>query len=384
MVLSTGSADDDASALDPLALWVLPVSNLAGVARHTLDALGAGIRGWRVVVLAPPGPIIEKLETLGVPVVVGDFGPDAGLRTSIRTLRHTCAALRPAVVHTHLAYADIAAALTPLSGAKRVSTEHGIAADDQIYQGGKWRSQVMRRVHQTRLKRADALIAVCQSTADTMRRNWRTNASITVILNGFDPPLAPPHRQPTSSPRVLSLSRLAPEKRIDALLQAFAVLVKDHPGAHLTVAGEGELATDLRALAADLGITDQVAFPGFVDPDKALAAADVVVQLSSWENCSYTLLDAIGAGCGVVASPVGGNPEILPPHCLVDPAIAWAVADAVIGQADGIEPRPLLRPDWPTNSRMGAQISQIYAPLAPTVGPQSRTELSCQSGLPSG
>ncbi|MEO8851588.1 MAG: glycosyltransferase [Allobranchiibius sp.] len=372
MVLSTGSADDDASALDPLALWVLPVSNLAGVARHTLDALGAGIPGWRVVVLAPSGPIVGKLEEIGVPVVVGEFGPESGLLASMRTLRHTCAALRPEIVHTHLAYADIVAAVTPLSGAKRVSTEHGIAACDHVYQGSSWRSLAMRRVHQVRLKRADALIAVCQSTADTMRRNWHTDAEISVIVNGFDTPERIPERQPTSAPHVLSLSRLAREKRIDAVLKAFSLLLQEHPDARLTIAGEGELDQELRVLADDLGIADRTVFPGFIDPDVVLAEADVVVQLSVWENCSYTLLDAIGAGCGVVASPVGGNSEILPVRCLIDPTESQTVANAILTLATRLTERPSLASEWPSRADMSARLGEIYGDLTPDARPRNR------------
>lgn len=355
MVLST-----DTTSLDPLALWVLPVSNLAGVARHTLDALTAGIPGWRVVVLCPPGPLVAELESRGIPVVANTFGPEHGLKTSIRTLRHTCRALRPAVVHSHLAYADIVSALTPLGAVKRVSTEHGVAADDLVYQGSAWKRRLMRRAHQARLTRFDALIAVCQSTADTMRSNWRTTAPINVILNGFDPPKVRSDRPPTSDPHVLSLSRLAPEKRIDALLEAFALLVRAHPGARLTVAGEGALEDDLRSQAKRLGIADKVSFPGFVDPEGALANCDVVAQLSVWENCSYTLLDAIGAGRGVVASPVGGNPEILPSQCLIDPDRPHDVLQAVMEQSGSHRAHPTLN-DWPTRSRMAHEIAAVYS-----------------------
>ncbi|MBO1755208.1 glycosyltransferase [Allobranchiibius sp. CTAmp26] len=347
-------------SLPPLALWVLPVANLAGVARHTLDALTAGVPGWRVAVLCPPGPLVTRLQEAGVPVVAAAFGPDAGLRASIQTLRHTCETLRPAIVHTHLAYADIVAALTPLSGATRVSTEHGIAADDLVYQGTRWRSQLMRRTHQARLHRADRLIAVSRATADAMRLNWRTDAPITIIPNGFDPPSEATERRATDAPRVLSLSRLAPEKRIEALLHAFALLLRDHPGAHLTVAGDGELEGSLRALATRLGIADRVDLPGFVDPAIALAMCDVVAQLSVWENCSYTLLDAVGAGVGVVASPVGGNPEILPAACLADPDAPAQVAAAIARQGAVPAQRPRLPVTWPTRAGMAASIGEVY------------------------
>lgn len=357
MVLSSESATPD-----PLALWVLPVSNLAGVARHTLDALTAGIPGWRVIVLCPPGPLVTQLEARGIPVVADAFGPEHGLKTSTRTLRHTCRALRPTIVHSHLAYADIVSALTPLGAVRRVSTEHGISADDLVYQGNRRTSQLMRRVHQARLHRFDALIAVCQSTADTMRSNWHTKAPITVILNGFDPPENPPRRAPTTDPHVLSLSRLAPEKRIDALLEAFALLVRDHPRARLTVAGEGALSEGLEALTQRLGISESVDFPGFIDPERALAEADVVVQLSVWENCSYTLLDAIAAGCGVVASPVGGNAELLPARCLATTDITAAICR----QAEATGQRPLRRDDWPTVAQMANLVGDTYLPLRRT------------------
>lgn len=350
-------------SLTPLALWALPVANLAGVARHTLDALTAGIPGWRVVVLCPPGPLVAQLQDAGVPVVAAAFGPDAGLRASMQTLRHTCDTLRPTIVHTHLAYADIVAALTPIPGASRVSTEHGIAADDLVYQGNRWRSQVMRRTHQARLRRADRLIAVSQATADAMRANWHAGAPIAIILNGFDPPPGAAERPATDAPRVLSLSRLAPEKRIEALLRAFALVVRDHPGAHLTVAGDGELDGSLRALAGRLGISGRVDFPGFVDPATALAGCDVVAQLSVWENCSYTLLDAVGARVGVVASAVGGNPEILPAACLADPDAPAQVAAAITRQGGVPAQRPRLPATWPTRAGMAAAIGEVYDSL---------------------
>ncbi len=344
---------------DPLALWVVPVSNLAGVARHTLDALGAGLPGWRAVVLCPPGDLVGELVRLDIPVVAANFGPDAGLAASVRSLRHTVRTLRPRVVHTHLAYADIVAAATPLPDVLRVSTEHGIAADDRVYQGTAWRSAAMRRVHQTRLSRADRLIAVSQATAGAMRANWRTKAPITVIPNGFDPPPRV-ERRAKDAPRVLALSRLAPEKRINKLLEAFALVVRDHPNARLTVAGVGPLEDELRAQTARLGLSDVVDYPGFVDPGAALSDADVVVQLSVWENCSYALLDAIGAGVGVVASPVGGNPEVLPQHCLADPTDAAAVAALIAQQAFQPSRRPVLRAGWPTTADMAARTARGY------------------------
>ena len=117
----------------PTALWVVPVSDLAGVARHVLDVARAGLPGWRLSFLAPPGALPQRLRELGATVTEAPFGPDHGLRASVATLRDVVRRERPAVVHSHLSYADIVAALAVGRGPRLVTTEHGIARDDVVY-----------------------------------------------------------------------------------------------------------------------------------------------------------------------------------------------------------------------------------------------------------
>ena len=350
----------------PIALWAVPVADLGGVARHVLDVAAAGLPRTRLVVLCPEGPLVERLRELAVPVLVETFGPDAGLAASVSALRHAVRTLRPAVLHTHLAYADIAAALAipPTWPVRLVSTEHGIAApgQDAVYHGtgvaGRLTSTGRAAAHAARCERFDALIAVSQATATAMRQTWHPRRPIMVVPNGIDRPARPPRRDPGL--RILSLSRLAPEKRIEDLLKAFSVLHRDHPGATLTVAGTGPLERSLRATTQALGLTGAVCFPGFLDADQALATHDVLAQLSVWENCSYSLLDAVTAGLGVVATPVGGNPEILPEHCLVRAEDVRAVAAALTRQGLEAGTRPTLAVGWPTVGAMAEQVVTTY------------------------
>jgi glycogen(starch) synthase len=343
----------------PTALWVLPVSDLAGVARHALDVARAGIPGWRLVFLAPPGDLPRELRAVGAAVLEAPFGPDHGLRASARALRHAVHGARPALVHTHLAYADLVAAGTLGRGRPAlVTTEHGIARADGVYHRSVAKARVMAFAHTARLRRFDAAIAVSRATADAMREKWHPRSPITVIPNGVDRGALVAPR--AAGLRVLSLARLAPEKRLDALVDGFAALTLEQPGATLTLAGTGPLEADLRRQVSRLGLDDRVSLPGFVDPEAALAEHDVLAMLSVWENCSYALLDAAAAGLGVVASGVGGNPEVLPPGCLVEASDADAVAAALTRQ--GLEPE--LRPGldgWPTVSEMGERIAEVYA-----------------------
>lgn len=341
----------------PTALWVVPVSDLAGVARHVLDVARAGIPGWHLVVLAPPGALPERLRDLGTAVVEAPFGPAHGLRTSVASLREVVRREQPAVVHSHLSYADIVVALASGRGPRLVTTEHGIARDDVVYHRSGAKARVMAGVHTLRLRRFAAAIAVSHATADAMRDKWHPRVPVTVVPNGVDAldgPVA------TSGLRILSLARLSPEKRLPALVDGFAELHRSRPEARLTLAGTGPEQDALAAQVERLGLGDVVTMPGFVDPDAAMAEHDVLAMLSVWENCSYALLDAAGRGMGVVASDVGGNPEILPAASLVDAGDTVAVAKALERQGLDLTTRPGLD-DWPGVDEMCARIATAYA-----------------------
>lgn len=297
------------------ALWVVPVADLGGVARHVLDVARVGIPGWQVTVLCPDGPLAERLRAQGSAVTAGAFGTEAGALASRRTLAAVAKALRPDIVHSHLAFADIVNAWTRLpAGTRRFTTEHGIAGDDGVYHASGLHSRAMALVHRARFPRFDGVIAVAEATRRAMIEKWHVTKPIAVIHNGVDLPAGVKRRDPASVSglRILSLSRLAPEKRVDKLIEARALVVRDHPDAALTVAGEGPLRSELEGLALHLGVAHAVRFPGYVDAESAMSEADVIAQLSVWENCSYTLLDAAARGLRVVAADVGGNVEILP------------------------------------------------------------------------
>lgn len=346
----------------PTALWVVPVAEVGGVGRHVLDVAATGVPGHRVVVACPPGPLADRLRALGAAVTTAPVGPEHGLREGVAAVRHLVGSLRPALVHSHLPWADLlVAAATTGTGVAVVTTEHGIADDDLVYHGTRWRSRVREAAHTVRLRRADAVVAVAEATARSIRRKWHPSARtpLVVVPNGVDRPAVAPVRSPGL--HVVSIARLAPEKRVDALLRAVAVLHAEHPEVRLTVAGTGPEEPALRALAERLGLAPVTTFAGHVEPGPLLDRADVLVQLSVWENCSYSLLDALVHGTGVLASPVGGNPEILPPEALVDPADPHAVAGAVLAQALDPARRPSLPAGWPDRAAMCARLAAVYA-----------------------
>ncbi len=349
----------------PVVLWYAPVANVAGVGRHLLDVARAGIPGYRVVFAVPEGQLAERLRAEGAAVAMGRFSVDDGARTAVTALRSLVKRLRPSAVHSHLAFADLAAQLVVvgLSGPdgrriRLVSTEHGIAQDPTLYQAHKAVAGLKLQVHALRLRRTDRVVAVSESTREQVLAKWGNGASVTVIRNGVD--RRADATRPHPGLRVLSLARLSHEKRIDALIRAFARVRAEHPSATLTIAGEGPLRVALEEQVRAQGLDAAVEFPGFVESDAALREHDVVAQLSVWENLSYTLLDAVAYGLGVVATPVGGNPEIVPERCLVAADDADAIARAIVEQGTDPSARPQLPESIPTVATMCSRISDLY------------------------
>lgn len=138
-----------------------------------------------------------------------------------------------------------------------------------------------------------------------------------------------------STPIVGFVGSLRPEKRVDVIVDAVAELSRagSGPGLCLAVIGSGPEEAALRARATALGIADSVRFLGFRSDAPDLAAGfDVAVLASEREGAPLALLEYMGLGRAIVATSVGGIPEIVHDgvHALlVPPRDAPALATAV-------------------------------------------------------
>lgn len=349
-----------ASHVAPLTLWVCPVSNLAGVARHIIDVARVGLPGWRLVVAAPEGPLLDELRGQGCPVV--PLNVDQSVPGAVTELRDIVTKLSPAIVHSHLAKADFLATMATVGlPTTLVSTEHHIPEEPLALHSSRAKALSRQAAHHMRIRRFDHLLAVSESTKRDMLRFWKPTAPITVVKNGVDRPQGTPERGPGL--RLLSLTRLDREKNLEMTLRVFAGVLAKQPQATLTIAGTGPQEEALRRLADELGVAHATTFAGFVDARRAMQEHDVLLQPSRADNLSYTLLDAVAAGMGVVASAIGGNPEILPAHALVPLDDDAAMVDAVVEQGLDLTQRPHLPESIPTVQGMVNQVVDVYADL---------------------
>lgn len=209
------------------------------------------------------------------------------------------------VVHTHNTYPHLYATLAARWAKVPVvvQTRHGQRA------GHGWKSRLQYRWAS---KLVDRIIPVSHDAADlTVRQDGVPAEKVQTIWNGIDV-----HdfdfRGPGAQPVAVSVARLSPEKDFPTLLQAMKLAHAQVPELKLRLVGDGPERGKLESLTRDLGLTGCVQFFGDCrDVPEQLAQSAMFVSSSLTEGISLTLLEAMAVGLPVIATSVGGNPEIV-------------------------------------------------------------------------
>lgn len=247
---------------------------------------------------------------------------------------------RPDLIHIHHAYGSdprLTAALGQAAGEEvpLVVSEHGAPED------GRYVPPATRRT----LARAGVVTAACTSAADTMARRIGLDPARMRIVphgagapdDGSEPVAARRMREElgaaAGTPLFVCASRLEPEKGHAVLLEALTSLSKRGVACMAALAGEGSLREPLTRRAASLGIDASVRFlDTAVELGALLRAADAVVIPSRVDDLPFTALEAMVRGRPVVASAVGGLPDLIEDGVtglLVPPGEPVALADAL-------------------------------------------------------
>ena len=254
---------------------------------------------------------LDRLALAGVRVARLPLPPRAYLQER-RELAQLIAALAPAVVHTHGYRPDVQAGrVARRLGCATVATVHG-------FTGGGRKNRLYEWLQLRALREHDAVVAVAQSVVDRLTAAGVPPERIHLILNA-----APPDRSPMSradARRQLALpesefvlgwvGRLSQEKGADLAIAALARLGPGPPT--LAVLGEGRERSALERMAADLGVGDRIRWCGTIpDAGRVFAAFDCYVLSSRTEGTPIVLFEAMAAAVPIVATAVGGVPDVL-------------------------------------------------------------------------
>jgi sugar transferase (PEP-CTERM/EpsH1 system associated) len=323
----------------PRVAHVVLSMDFGGLESIVLDLVREGRRlgqGVVVVCLERPGVLAPQFEAQGVRLACIQKPPGIRLGTfgRLRSLFHE---LGPDVVHTHqigaLFYAGPAArrACVPVV----VHTEHGKHFDERR------RTRWLGRLAGRSAARFFCVSADIAAAAEAYRIVPRRK--LHVVPNGIDT-----HRFrdrgdrnlvrtalgiPPGAPLIGTVGRLCEVKRHDLLIRAFRQVHARLADARLLLVGDGPWMGRLRELVAGLGLTDRVHFAGYQpQPAPCLQAMDVFALTSQSEGMPLVVLEAWAAGVPVVATRVGGLPELIDDGrtgILIDFGDEDAVAQAV-------------------------------------------------------
>jgi glycosyltransferase involved in cell wall biosynthesis len=194
---------------------------------------------------------------------------------------------------------------------------------------------------------ASGILSVSQALAEQMITMGIDQNKIEVIYNGVDHQLfGQQNTNPLLKDYVLYVGNLKKEKGVIELLEGFAAIQSDHPNLHLVFAGPGNLKAVIENRAKELGIAQYVNLLGGVNHDQlpALIANAKLLALPSYnEGVPNVILEAMACGTPVLATSVGGIPEV------VDEKICGRLVPekSVQGVTDGL--KYILKRQWSEN-----------------------------------
>jgi glycosyltransferase involved in cell wall biosynthesis len=204
-----------------------------------------------------------------------------------------------------------------------------------IRDSGVYLTDWTRRVQRAVCRLADHVLVNADAVKEWLVGDGYAADRISVVRNGIDlsrflnpsPPPANLRQEfhvPEGVPILSAIARLCPSKGFDDLIDAMAIVARVHPDARLLIVGEGlrsvngDLYVDdsyrlaLRRRADALGLGDRVVFAGHrTDIPSILREVTLAVQPSRTEGLSNSVLESMAAGAAIVATPVGGTPEVI-------------------------------------------------------------------------
>ncbi|MEW6443436.1 MAG: glycosyltransferase [bacterium] len=299
---------------------------VCGASQYALELMqGLERDSFRVsFVILKDGPLSAELERRRVPVhVLGKrrTGDPLALSRVVRVLREKGVDL----VHTHTSNSNLYGILGSffVPACRAVATLHAYYAEVNaeaiplriLLKPGY-------RVDRFLLGRTAGIISVSRSIRDRIAADGLDPERITVIPNGIDVEACRARSDRAAVREELGVGpgevlvgtagRLAAVKNQALLLEAAAAVVSDVPGLRLAIFGDGPREESLKGLAARMGIAARVLFPGWKeDLPRYLSGLDLFALPSRSEVAPFVLLQSMALGIPVVATRVGGVPEMV-------------------------------------------------------------------------
>jgi len=304
------------------------------------------------------GPFAPLVRSQGIPTAEIPMRHKLDVLT-VPAIRRLIREWQIGLVHTHGVRANLVARIAAKQeGLPVITTVHSSIRLDYT---SRLQGAIAFFLDRTTSRLADRVIAISGALRDELVADGIAPTKVSVIYNGLDlerlqgsSGSVPPNSPSTSAhaeairqalgltpdqPVVAAIARLHPVKGHKYLLGAAAKVLKTRPDVQFLVVGEGPLHRELEDMAAGLGISEHVKFTGYYPEIKDIyAITDILCLPSLMEGMGLVLMEAMAFGRPVVASRVGGIPEVVEDGVtgvLVPPADPDRLASALLGLLDG-------------------------------------------------
>ncbi len=286
-----------------------------------------------------------RLEALSAHLTLGlhrrSMSRDIGWRdlTAAYATATLAKALDIDVIHGHGAkggaYGRLAASRLKANGSRVASfyTPHGGSLH---YAPTSLKGRIFMALERRLARSTDGIIFESAYSADVFRRHVGSlTCSSLVIPNGLLSAEFSTHTPAQDATDIVFIGELRMLKGVDLLLEAMARVTRPAP-ITATIVGDGPDAALFRQTAARLGLTERVSFPGAMPAARAFPLGRVLVMPSRAESFPYIVLEAAAAGIPLIATSVGGIPEIVggTDTKLVPPENVGALAEAIENALD--------------------------------------------------
>ncbi len=253
-------------------------------------------------------PISQRLEDVGVDVRY--LGKKKGLDFSmIKKLRKIFKSERPDVVHTHLAVMKyVIPALAMLGIKKRVHTIHNVADKESV--------GFEKTVNRYFYKFCGVVpVALSELVRDSIVREYSIKEEgVPIILNGVNLTKCKPKEDYSINEifKIIHVGRFSEQKNHIGLLKAFNIFHKECEKSQLWLLGDGEKRLEIEAFVKENGLEESVKLWGIKSSvHEYLNEADIFTLPSNYEGVPLTLIEAMGTGLPIVATAVGGIPDMV-------------------------------------------------------------------------
>jgi glycosyltransferase involved in cell wall biosynthesis len=305
--------------------------------------------GHEVSFVSSGGSYEDLLSDHGVRVAT--IPESGGVKKSVRSaagLLRLARSLRPDVMHAHMmSSAVLGFAVAKVVGSPLITTMHN--SFDK---------------HSALMRLGKVVVAVSEAERRLLLSRGYPAHKVVTVVNGAD---GSPRESlqaddgigPISRPCVVTLSGLHKRKAVGDVIAAFAEVLPEFPDWHLNVIGWGPDRQRLEEVAAALGVQRSVHFLGStITPRPLLLTADIFASASLADPCPLAVAEARAAGCAIVASAVGGVPEVLE-HGKAGQLIPVSNPPAMAAAFHALMADPDVLASWRAKAKQGAEYFSV-------------------------